>query len=233
MTEHPRDFSFAEHASHFEEHIGTSIPGLPRLRQWCVGLSRRFIQEGTSVVDIGCSTGSLLRSIRDANQAGRPSVDYVGIDVETKFREHWRERRDDNIRFKVQDVRSFDFRHMSLALSSFTLQFIPEPDKVGLLRRVHDGLVEGGALIVAEKVLAESARFQDMVTFEYYDFKLLTFTPDTILQKEHRLRGQMTLWSETELRAALTEAGFRPDDMQRVWQDGPFLCVVARKTGHR
>jgi len=84
MTIH--DFSFAAYAAGFDEHIEASIPGsTTRLRAMTVGLSRHFVQNGTNVLDIGCSTGRLLSAIRHANQPVRPRTRYVGIDVEQAF----------------------------------------------------------------------------------------------------------------------------------------------------
>jgi tRNA (cmo5U34)-methyltransferase len=163
------DFSFAAHARGFDQHIQESIPGLEILRAMSAEFSRYFVQNETKVVDIGCSTGALLRSIRDKNEPSRRSVNYLGIDEVQNFREHWRGRRAANLRFEVRDARSFDgFENMSLVCSHFTLQFIPERDRPALLRRVYEGLNDGGALIMAEKVLAKSAKFQDMLTFPFY-----------------------------------------------------------------
>jgi tRNA (cmo5U34)-methyltransferase len=226
-----RDFSFANHAGGFDQHIEPSIPGYERLRDdWCIGLSRQFVQNGTRVVDVGCSTGMLLSSIREANQVARPSVRYLGIDAERAFAEHWRQRRTHNLRFQVCDARSFTFENVSLAYSLFTLQFIPEGHRLGLLRRIYAGLNEGGALIIAEKVLASSAYFQDILTFNYYDFKLRTFTPDQILDKQRSLRGQMILWEEARWESALCGVGFQ---IQRFWHDGPFAAWLAVKDTSR
>ncbi len=71
MTVH--DFSFRAHAGAFDQHINDSIPGLDTLRAATVTLSRDFVQMGTRVVDIGCSTGVVLQSVRDANEPSRRS----------------------------------------------------------------------------------------------------------------------------------------------------------------
>src|SRR5262245_52374648 len=93
----------------------------------CVRLSRWFTQDGTSVLDIGCSTGSLLRSIRKTNQSARPSISYTGIDIEPAFLGHWRKWHASNVHFEVCDARSFvGFENLSLVCSLFTMQFIPE-----------------------------------------------------------------------------------------------------------
>ena len=58
------DFSFQDHAKDFDDHISRSIPGYWDLVRNCVGMSRRFVQSGTTVVDVGCSTGRLLASTK-------------------------------------------------------------------------------------------------------------------------------------------------------------------------
>ena len=175
-----------------------------------------------------------FRANEKANQTTHPNVNYVGIDTEKNFQEHWRERRGGNIRFQVADARSFDgFPNASLACDLFTLQFIPERDRLTLLRRVYDGLVEGGALIIAAKVLANSAFFEKILTFEYYDFKRRSFSSEAILNKEQGLRGRMHLWDEAQLVDALYEAGFQAEDIHRFWQNYLFVGMVAIKRSAR
>lgn len=223
-----RDFSFAEHAPTFEAHIHNSIPSDDRRRWWMLKLGRCYVQPGTRVIDVGCSTGADLVSIRDDIQPSRPDVDYIGIDLENGFAPQWREREAPNLKFEVCDALKFNrFNNMSLALSSFALQFIPERHKIGLLQRVHDGLVEGGALLIAEKSLAASAAIQDAVTFGYYDHKRERFTAAEILDKEASLRGFMRPWTKAQLTAALLSVGFV--EIDTFWQDGPFVGIVAVK----
>lgn len=230
MAEQQADFSFSDHAPKFDSHIGASIPGYKDgLLPTCVALSRRFVQPTTTVVDVGCSTGHLLAAIRRENRAARPDVSYVGIDSEPNFGCHWSRRRAKNLAFEVCDARTYNgYADASLVLSLFTVQFLRPIDKRPLLRRIYDGLVEGGALIIAEKTLAENSRLQDALTFPYYDYKLKRgFTSDNILDKERCLRGQMTLWTETELGSALSQAGF--SQLQTIWKSFVFVGVLAIK----
>jgi tRNA (cmo5U34)-methyltransferase len=128
----------------------------------------------------------------------------------------------------VGDVRTYPFENVSLACSLFTVQFVRPVDKLPLLRRIHDGLVEGGALIIAEKTLAESPRFQDALTSTYHEYKRERgFSPEQILDKQRRLRGHMTLWTETELKAQLSLAGFH--EINLLWDRLMFVGMVALK----
>jgi tRNA (cmo5U34)-methyltransferase len=228
MTKHIKDFSFAEHAMTFDRHIGNSIPGYATLVKRVLRDSRRFIQPHTNVYDLGCSSGRTLAKIGRANRTSRDGVTYIGIDCEPGFELLWRRHRIPGLRFEIGDARTRHLEAASLILSMFTVQFIPPMGKRALLRRIHDSLVEGGALMIAEKTLAATARMQDVVTFSYYDHKLERgFSPGQIIEKERALRGQMTCMSETELRDALKQAGFT--EIERVWGEAPFAAFLALK----
>jgi tRNA (cmo5U34)-methyltransferase len=223
------DFSFQDHAKDFDDHISRSIPGYRELVRTCVRLSRRFVQPGTTVVDVGCSTGHLLASIQESNKVARPDVNYVGLDCVPNFSDHWGRLENDNVRFEVCDARSYlGFKNVSLAYSLLTIQFVRAADKMSLLQRIHDGLVDGGALIIAEKTLADTARGQDALAFPYYDYKLEQgFSEKDLLDKERSLRGLMTLWTEAELKQALRQVGFR--EIEPIWRNFTFIGILALK----
>jgi len=230
LTKPKKDFSFGDHAPKFDSHIRASIPGYEDvLLPMCVGLSHRFVQPGTRVVDVGCSTGHLLAKIRNVNSASRVGVEYVGIDCESNFAEQWKKRRSRNIGFQACDARTYEgFKNVSLALSLFTVQFIRSADKLHLLSRIYAGLVDGGALIIAEKTAAETGRLQDALASYYYDVKRKRgFTPEQILDKNRSLQGQMTPWTDAELEATLIQVGFR--EVAPIWRSLMFVGILALK----
>ena len=74
----------------------------------------------------------------------------------------------------------------------------------------------GGALILAEKLLAVTPMMQDAITFPYYDGKLRRgFDAQHVLDKERSLRGVMTCWTLDELVGKLRRVGFGP--IQIIW----------------
>lgn len=228
MNAPKENFSFAAYAPEFDTHIRNSIPAYDGLSSACKVESLRFVQAGTTVLDVGCSSGRLLAEIRDENQTARPDVKYVGIDCESRFREQWDSLSSTNISFEVCDARTYAYENASFVMSRFTVQFMRPMDKLPLLKRIYDGLVAGGALLIAEKTLAETARLQDALTFHYYDYKReMGFSPEHILDKERSLRGQMTLWTETELLAVLSQVGFR--EINPIWRSLLFAGYLALK----
>lgn len=224
------DFSFAAYADDFDRHIGSSIRGYDNLREDCVALSQYFIQKDSTVLDIGCSSGEFLRSVRDRNQKRFASANYVGLDIEGEFKDQWFSRRARNLRFKKADVRTYDgYENLSLVFSLFTLQFLPESDRLPLVTKIYEGLNEGGAFILSEKVHAKNAKIQEMLTFTYYDYKQKTFTPEEILDKERAIRSQMHLWSEFKIFEMLRAAGFVAINMQLFWRNHLFIAILAWK----
>jgi tRNA (cmo5U34)-methyltransferase len=226
---HKEKFDFSAYADEFDTHITSSIPGYPALRAECLILSRRFIQSDTTVVDVGCSTGQLLARIRDHNDGFHKDVEYVGIDHETSFSESWSRETvgKPDLHYRIADIRSEKPKGVSLALSLFTVQFLAEKDKVPVLQSIHDGLVAGGCLIVGEKILATSARTQEVLTTRYHQQKLENFSAEHVLEKEAGLYGYMTSWSEDELIAALRQVGFQ--EIQSFWSHFPFKAFMALK----
>lgn len=223
-----REFSFAEHAQEFDSHIGLSIPGYEQLVERATQISTRFVQHDSTVIDLGCSSGHLIEKVCRENSFSRRGVRYLGVDCERKFRVHWRNRKAKGLAFQVGDLRSFPFEGISYACSIFTLQFLAPSARLPLLGRLHASMLEGGAMVIAEKILADTGRMQDALTFPYYDFKRGNgFSAQAILDKERSLRGQMVLSTENELRCQLQQAGFR--DIQQIWGSFPFLAFLVLK----
>ena len=224
------EFSFATYADEFESHIAQSIRGYDNLREDCVALSQYFVQKGSTVLDIGCSSGELLRMVRDKNQKRCASVKYVGLDIEEGFKDQWFAKRARNLSFKKADAHAHDgYNNLSVVFSLFTLQFLPERDRLPLVKKIYKGLNEGGAFVLAEKVHAKNAKIQEMLTFIYYDFKGKSFTPQEILNKERAIRDQMHPWSEYKIFEMLRAAGFVASNTQLFWRNHLFIAVLAWK----
>lgn len=222
------DFSFADHASVFDAHIKASIPDYSRLIDDSVTLSMNHVQNHTCVIDFGCSRGTFLSHVRDANQLARPDVQYLGIDREPKFAKYWHHSRSKNLHCEVGDVTTYRLQNISFASSLFTVQFLTPRQKLPFLKHVYESLVEGGALVIAEKTFAATPQLQHELDGLHYDFKRkMGFSAQQILDKQRALRGQMTLWTDSELRANLVRAGFR--QLQEFWRGLTFVGILALK----
>lgn len=228
------DFTFAHSQEGFDTHIDNSIRGYSNLLEDTVAFSRYFVEDHTKVVDIGCSTGKLTKMII-AENPNRPYAQYVGVELAGSFYddmdERYKEVRKDFpstiLEFVRGDIRNYEFKNCSLVTSIFTLQFMPKTDRQDVIDRIYQGLNEGGAFIFAEKLMCENAFFQELLTFNYYDFKRKSFTPEEIMNKEKQLRDMLKPNTYPEITNMINNAGF--SDFQTFWRNHQFVGIVARK----
>ena len=144
------DFTFAHREEGFDKHIELSIRGYKNLHDDVVTLSRYYVDEGTNVVDIGCSTGKTLEEMIKQNSSFSPHVNYIGVEVAKGFELSMIERSasiklkypETNFEFEFQDIRDYDFYNCSFVTSLFTLQFMPPKDREEVIKNIYNGLNE-------------------------------------------------------------------------------------------
>ena len=73
-------FSFTNFSKEFDDHIDKSIRGYSTLRQDVLSLSRYFVENDTTVLDLGCSQGSLLRKMYE-NNIHVSNTEYLGVEI--------------------------------------------------------------------------------------------------------------------------------------------------------
>lgn len=216
-------FSFSDHSDNFDEHINKSIISYNNLVDMIITVSGFFIQDNTTVYDLGCSTGKILRKIKKASHAN--NVSYIGIDNETAFSSYWEEK---DIEFKIEDVRKLKFdSDVSLAISTFTLQFLPTVDRVKLLKNIYDSLIPNGALILCEKTYSNDSMLQEVFTFANYDYKAKFFRYDDIMFKEKELRASMNIRSWDAILQEVEKIGFKKYEV--FWKAYNFVGVILVK----
>jgi tRNA (cmo5U34)-methyltransferase len=223
-------FTFAQREEGFDNHIESSIRGYTNLWNDILKMSEYFVEDFSNVVDVGCSTGKLLKAMIAQNTFA-PNAQYHGIEIEEDFYKDYDkdEKEFYNLNYHRGDVRSFDFNDCNLVTSIFTLQFIPEIDRTSIIRQIYDGLNPGGAFIFAEKTVSECVRIHDIKTFTYYDYKREHFTSDDILNKERQLRHMMKLNTRNELLNKCATAGFSFQKIDSFWQNFGFTGFIAIK----
>ena len=228
------DFTFAHREEGFDEHIDKSIRGYQDLLSDIVSLSRYFVEKETNVYDIGCSKGKLTEAMLKKNQ-DIEDVHYYGIEVADGFVGDMKSREIklnsdyswNKIKFLHEDVRDSMISNASLITSVFTLQFMSMRDRLPMIKKVYNGLNEGGAFIFAEKTICENAKFQEMITFNFYDYKRKFFDTKDIMDKEQTLRNIMKPNTWKQIEKYIYDAGFK--DVQPFWRNHMFVGAIAVK----
>jgi len=223
-------FTFAQRSEGFETHIDLSIRGYSNLIDDVLKLSEYFVEDDTNVVDIGCSTGKMLRSMISQNSFAKSAL-YTGIELEKEFVDGWKLESianfTPNLYLLNEDVRDFNFDNCSFVSSIFTLMFMPLHQREMVVKNIYNGLNSGGAFVFSEKTMADSAKIQDIRTFTYYDYKRTNFTTDDIMDKEKTLRSMAKPNTRDELLNMCKAAGF--SKIESFWQNHAFVGFLAIK----
>jgi tRNA (cmo5U34)-methyltransferase len=107
------------------------------------------------------------------------------------------------------------------------MQFLNREGRQSYCNLVYQGLNEGGAFILCEKIYQQDGLLQEVLSFTHYDYKCNHFTEEEIIKKERDLRYIMkpnTLQANIRL---LNNAGFRK--ITTFWQSYNFVGLIAIK----
>lgn len=108
------------------------------------------------------------------------------------------------------------------------MQFVPLADREDILKNIYNGMKQGGAFVMVEKVKSSIIDVHDIYNDIYYDFKRSQGLTDTsILDKNVSLRGVMkplTLEANVEM---LKEAGFSQIEVFMKYNN--FAGIIAIK----
>jgi len=203
-------WSFDGIAPSFDEHVRKSVPLYEEGHELVCQLSEFFLPAGAHVLELGCSTGALARRLLQHN-AKRSDIHYTGIDSSGSMVEAATERCAGDLRasFVHDDVVALPFERSSLIVSYYTLQFVHPRCRQDVIDKVYQALEWGGAFLLFEKVRAPDARFQDISTQLYHEFKLARgFDEAEILNKQRSLKGVLEPFSTQGNLDLLTRAGF-------------------------
>ena len=172
---HVGNFEFDEHvAKVFPDMIARSVPGYASILSMIEQLAARFVRPGTNIYDLGCSLGAGTRLIR--RQAPADCVIHAVDNSAAMLNTLRLTLRDEQSSGCPVELHEVDLQNLSLTSASFvvlnlTLQFIPAVERAGLLQRICDGMLPGGALLLSEKVCFSDSAQQQLMTELHHDFK--------------------------------------------------------------
>lgn len=226
----------------FDDMLERSIPQYHVMRDAVFSIGREFVQEQSDVIDIGCSRGEALAPFVK-EYSGRPRRDgtgryvnkFVGVDVSEPMLATVRERFGSEIAagevsIVRQDLREgYPFVRASLTLSLFTLQFVPMEHRQRVIQDVYDHTIHGGAVVLAEKVLGETAQLDRLMVKRYYEMKEANgYSQESIDRKRLALEGVLVPVTASWNMELLRQAGFRDVDTFWGWMNFRGFIGVKR-----
>ena len=195
----------------FVEHIRQSVPLYVEGHELTCKLSDFFVSDTSTCYEIGVSTGELLKKLALHNSS-KMGAKWIGMDPVENMTNTAREHCADvsNIKILHEDARLFDFEKSDFVVSYYCMQFIPPRDRQELFNKIYESLNWGGAFVMFEKVRAPDARFQDIISILYNDFKLENgFNGEEIVSKTRSLKGIMEPFSTQGNLDLMQRSGFK------------------------
>lgn len=200
-------------ADTFDDHVSKSVPLYHQGHDLICAVSDFFVKPDSTVYEIGSSTGSLSLKLAERNKA-KTGASFIGIDIEPDMVEHAKMKAAAaglaNAVFNADDVVTMEFQAADLIIAYYTVQFIRPSVRQLLINKIYNALHWGGAFVLFEKVRAPDARFQDIATLLYNDYKLERgYSPDEIISKSRSLKGVLEPFSTQGNIDLLQRAGFK------------------------
>ena len=198
-------------ADTFVDHARSSIPLYDLGHDLICQVSDFFCLPDSTCYEIGTSTGELLKKLAERN-SHKSSIRWIGLDREPQMiksaKAHCKGLK--NVELRHEDIINSEFEKSDFIVSYYCMQFVPPRHRQDLINRIYNSLNWGGAFLLFEKVRGPDARFQDIITTLYTEFKLNNnLTPNDIVNKTLSLKSIQEPFSTAGNLDLLARAGFK------------------------
>ncbi|WFB36603.1 carboxy-S-adenosyl-L-methionine synthase CmoA [Kiritimatiellota bacterium B12222] len=156
----------------FPDMIARSVPGYAATLRLIGSIADRYVRPGSRVFDLGCSLGAASFSVQRqiGDRAEITAVDLSEAMIKNLTQQVQQEKIG-SIHPRLEDVRETHICDARLTVLNFTLQFVPVADRLSLLRRIAQGTLPGGVLVLSEKISFEDPVVQEEMRTLHEAFK--------------------------------------------------------------
>lgn len=208
------DFAFDQRtAIVFDDMVSRSVPFYEEMQRMTAELAADFAAEGTTLFDLGCSTGTTMLYL---DPVVAPGVRFVGVDNSPQMLEQAKAKLDASKLVRPYELRLVDLHqdvpveNASVVIMILSLQFMRPLHRERVMRRIHAGMTENSALILIEKLTVSDSLVNRLFINHYYDLKRRRhYSEMEISRKREALENVMIPYHCDENRSLLLEAGFR------------------------
>ncbi len=208
-----KDFAFdAQVVEVFPDMISRSVPGYNTIIDTIGRLSQQFVQEHTTVYDLGCSLGAATLAMRKGIKTSANNI--IAVDNSSAMVERCKMHINafkgdtpvDVIEGNIQDIK---IENASMVVLNFTLQFIDKAERQSLINNIASGINSGGILIISEKISHGNPVIDEHLIDLHHDFKRANgYSELEVAQKRTALEKVMRTDSIEQHITRLTNAGF-------------------------
>ncbi|PAF50580.1 carboxy-S-adenosyl-L-methionine synthase CmoA [Helicobacter sp. 13S00477-4] len=225
-----KQFEFDEGvASVFDDMAIRSIPYYSEVLRLNVDFSLNALKSNTYVYDLGCSTGNFLLEL--SNKFEDESIQLKGIDNSTAMIERARLKAKaygKKIDFIHQNFLEYQIQNACVITANYTIQFIRPIQRNLLIKKIFEGLCDGGIFIMSEKITTNDKVLDKQMIDRYHLYKKEQgYTQNEITTKREALENVLIPYSLEENFEMLKNAGFKSVEILFKWIN--FTTLIARK----
>jgi tRNA (cmo5U34)-methyltransferase len=212
----PGPFEFNESVARvFPDMLRRSIPGYGASIEAIGWLAARYVRPNTRCYDLGCSLGAAAGAMRD--HVSQPGVSILAVDNAPAMVERCRQRLTADapdgrppVTVMAADVRDVAISNASMIVMNYTLQFLPLTERDAMMRKLSQGMHDGGLLVLSEKVVDGDDAIEALVVDLHREYKRRNAYSDLeISRKRAALENVLIPESIETHRQRLNKAGFR------------------------
>ena len=214
----------------FPDMIQRSVPGYSTVVTISGVLAQRFSQPGTRLYDLGCSLGatSFAMARNAASNCELIAVDNSAAMLAQLETVIARQSLSIPVTTERADICDIALNNASVVALNYTLQFVAIEQRQALLEKINRGMVNGGVVILSEKIQFPSDAVNELFVDLHHDFKRANGYSDLeISQKRDAIENVLVPETLAQHRSRLADCGF---SRVEVWfQCFNFASLVAFK----
>lgn len=162
----------------FPDMLRRSIPGYAASLEAIGSLAARYVRQGTLCYDLGCSLGAASIAMRQGVRAADCRI--VAVDNAPAMVSRCREiveedrtRSPDGTPIEVVegDILDTELSNASMVVLNYTLQFLAVDDRDEMIRNVFAALIDGGVLMLSEKVVDPDPAMEALLVDLHHEHK--------------------------------------------------------------
>jgi len=224
-----KKFEFDEAvASVFDDMLSRSVPFYKEVQELIIEFINLNASADDRIIDLGSSTAKFLLELYSKK---RFNLKLIGVDNSKPMVEQARRKikaYGANIELILDDFEEIEMRDYKFIISNYTLQFIRPIKRPKLVKKIFNGLKEGGFFIFSEKVVFEDKKLDKDIIEIYYNYKKRQgYSEVEIAKKREALENVLIPFTIKENIEMCKEAGFKRVDTLFQWAN--FVTFVAKK----
>lgn len=183
-------FETKEIANTFDKHVREQLPWYDMVTESVSYIIKNYLSYYDTVVDIGSSTGNMIHKILPLVK--ERSCYISAIEKSEPMVEKLKEKyaSESCVEIIDSDVTKIRLPKAKVYILFLTLMFIPVNERKDLIERIRNLSINGGVIIIVDKICDHNGYFSTVLKRLTMHFKLLQGAkPEEVLTKEMSLAG--------------------------------------------